>query len=169
LARYDFQLSAIHTRADDLASVQSADLTSQIFSGTVSWTPLNRLYLQGSLSYVVDTTDTPAADLTTAVQNSENDYWTVSVGAGYALDDKTDLNVQYAYYRANNYSANYAEGLPYGAGFENNAVTATLTRRLSRRVSVSLKYGFFASNDETSGGHDDYDAHLVYTSLQYRF
>jgi hypothetical protein len=169
VARYDFQLSTIDTRADDLSSVQSAEITSQIFSGTASWTPVNRLYLQGSFSYVLDTTDTPAADITGAVQNAQNDYWTVTFGAGYALDNKTDLNVQYSHYRADNYVNNAAVGMPYGAGFENNAISATLTRRLSNRVTVSLKYGFYASTDETSGGHDDYDAQVVSTSLQYRF
>jgi len=169
VARYDYQLTTLTSRADTLASVESADITSQIASGSVSWIPFNRLYLQGSLTFVLDTTDTPADELTAAVQESENDYWTASFGGGYALDDKTDLNVQYTYYQADNYVSNAAVGMPYGAGFENHAVAATLTRRLSNRVSVSLKYGFFASNDETSGGHNDYDAHLLCTSLQYRF
>jgi hypothetical protein len=32
-----------------------------------------------------------------------------------------------------------------------------------------LTYGFFANHDQTSGGNNDYTAHLIYSSLQYRF
>ena len=40
---------------------------------------------------------------------------------------------------------------------------------MSKRVRVTLKYGFFTSHDELSGGNRDYDAHMVYSTVQYRF
>ena len=91
---------------------------------------------------------------------------------------KPASNSRTDYYRADNYrTANLAPvagaisllALPYGAGAEENGVTATLTRQLTRALRITLKYGFFANNDETYGGHKDYEAHLVYSSLQYRF
>jgi hypothetical protein len=36
-------------------------------------------------------------------------------------------------------------------------------------VRVSLKYGFFRNREKTYGGHNDYDAHLVLATMQYRF
>jgi hypothetical protein len=32
-----------------------------------------------------------------------------------------------------------------------------------------LRYGFYTSRDETSGGNNNYDAHLIYSSFRYRF
>jgi len=169
VARYDYQLSTFTTDPDNLASQQSAELTSHIISGNVSWTPLSRLYLQAGVNYVTDETDTPAQELTQSVAGSENNYWTAHCGAGFVLDDKTDLTAEYHYYRADNHVDDSAFGLPYGAGLEEHGVTASVVRRLSRRVQVSLKYGFFTSHDETSGGNNDFDSHLLYSTVQYRF
>jgi hypothetical protein len=172
VTRYDFQLSTIDTKADFLANQQSAEMTSHIISESISWTPLPRLFLQASASYALDSTDTPAASATgtnLVVLNAANDYWNASAMAGYALTEKTDVQGQYFYYRANNYVDNSAFGLPYGAQGEEHGVTAALIHRFSQRVRMTLKYGFFRNRDTTSGGNNDYDAHLVYASMQYRF
>ena len=34
---------------------------------------------------------------------------------------------------------------------------------------LAHRYGFITNRDETSGGHNSYDAHMVSSSLQYRF
>jgi hypothetical protein len=169
VARYDYQLSTIDTQGDNLASVESAQTTSHILGASVSWVPWHRLYFQGGLNYVTDRTHTPVENITRAVLDSENDYWNGSLTAGLALDDKTDLTATYFYYRADNYSDNSAVGLPYGVGIEEHGLTASLGRQLSRRIRWTIRYGFFTSDDETSGGNNDYDAHLVYSTLQYRF
>jgi hypothetical protein len=169
VARYDHQFSTVDTRGDGLESVESAKTTSQILGASVSWVPWHRLYLQGSLNYVADETDTPIDDITGAVLDSENDYWNGSLTAGLALDDKTDLTATYFYYRADNYDDNSAAGMPYGIGIEEHGITASLSRQLSRRVRWTLRYGFYTSDDETSGDNNDYDAHMVYSTVQYRF
>jgi hypothetical protein len=64
---------------------------------------------------------------------------------------------------------NSASSQPYGAGDEEQSVTATITRRITKALQVSLKYGFFCNRDETSGEHNNYDAQLVYANMQYRF
>ena len=61
VARYDFQLSTLTTTPDYLSSEQSAEMTSHILSGNVSWTPWSRLYLQAGVNYVTDETETPAS------------------------------------------------------------------------------------------------------------
>ena len=101
--------------------------------------------------------------------NAANDYWNASCLIGYAIDDKTDVQAQYFYYRANNYVDNSTYGQPYGAGAREHGVTATINREISKSVRVSLKYGFFRNREETYGGHNDYDAHLVLATMQYRF
>jgi hypothetical protein len=179
VSRYDYQLSTIDTRGDvnnlgiSLKQVESSEAITHIFSQSASWSPLARLYLQGSISYVLDQTETPASDLTgtaaNVVQDAENDYWNASVLTGYALTERADFQVQYHYYRADNYSDNSSVSLPYGAGAEQHGVTATLLHRIRKNLLWKLQYGFFTGDDETSGGNNEYDAHLVYSSLQYLF
>jgi hypothetical protein len=169
VARYDYQLSTIDTQGDGLASVEASKTTGQILGASVSWVPWYRLYLQGNLNFVKDQTDTPVDGITGAVLDSESDYWNGSLTAGLALDDKTDLTATYFYYRADNYEDNSADGMPYGIGIEEHGITAGLSRQLSRRVRATLRYGFYTSDDETSGGNNDFDAHMVYSTVQYRF
>ncbi len=169
VGRYDLQLSRIETRADGRASLESAELTSHIGSGSLSWVPWARLYVLGSLSYVTDRTETPASSFLPAVQDAENDYWTAQLTLGLACDDRTDLEAQYVYYRADNYADNSLAGQPYGAGAEEHGLTLGLIRRLSARVQLALRYGFFTSHDTLAGGRRDYDTHWVYSTLRYRF
>ena len=85
------------------------------------------------------------------------------------LDDKTDLNLDYFYYRADDYSNNSGAGVPYGAGSEEHGLTASLVRRINKHLRWSLKYGYYRYRDDLSGGKNNYDAQLLYSSLQYRF
>jgi hypothetical protein len=176
ISRYDFQLSTVDMQGDGLSTVQSSKITSHIFSESVSWTPLPRLLLQASVNYALDKTDTPADEVVTTngvplnvVLDTKNDYWNASAGVNFVLDDKTDLQAQYTYYRADNYVDNSAVSQPYGVDAEEHGITAALIRRLTDRVRWTLRYGFFNNHDRTSGGHNDYDAHLVMTSMQVRF
>ena len=169
VGRYDFQHSTIDTQPDTFSKIQSAEIISHILSGTMSWTPLNRLYLQAGVNRVWDRTDTPGDETTLAIQDAKNNYWTVTAAIGYALDNKTDLELQYLFYRADNYDDNSAYGLPYGASAEENGITIGLSRRFSDRIQWTLKYGFFDGRDQTSGHNTDYQAHLVSTSFRYRF
>ena len=180
ISRYDFQLTTYRMRGDvntfgiQLDEIESAKSTSHIFSQSASWVPWARVYLQAGVSYAFEHTHTPASSLTGAaaglVQNSENSYWTGNALVGYALSDRSDLQAQYFYYRAHNYDAsNAAVGLPFGAGAEQHGVTLSLLNRLTRRLTWKIQYGFFAGHDQTSGSHNDYTAHLAYSSMLYRF
>jgi hypothetical protein len=59
--------------------------------------------------------------------------------------------------------------LLYGMGATENAVSATITRQLSKNTRLLLKYGYFNYRDVTSGGHNNYQAHSLFSSLQIRF
>jgi len=179
VSRYDYQVTSYNTKGGAnnagiaLGEIESAEATSHIFSQNVSWSPLPRLYLQASISYALQHTDSPVADSTGAsanlVQNAENDYWNASVMAGYALTKASDLQAQYYYYRADNYVDNSSVSVPYGAGTEQQGVTVALINRLRKNMLWKIQYGFFTGHDQTSGGHNDYDAHLVYSSWQLLF
>ncbi len=179
VSRYDYQVTsykmqgAVNSFGIALKEIESAEATSHIFSQSASWTPLARLYLQGNISYAFQRTETPASSLTGAaanlVQNAENDYWNASTLVGCALTERSDLQAQYYYYRADNYADNSTVGLPYGAGAEQHGVTLTFLNRWRKNLLWKIQYGFFAGHDQTSGGHNDYHAHLVYSSWQYLF
>jgi hypothetical protein len=172
VSRYEYQYSIINTKPDPisgLSEVQSSTMTSHILAQDVSWAPWSRLYLQAGFNYVLSETRTPASDVTQSILAAQNNYWTLNFSSGLVLDNKTDLKLGFFYYRANDYTDNSTVGVPYGAGAEEYGVTATLTRRISDHLRWSLKYGFSQYNDGAFGGNQDYTAHLVYTSLQYRF
>lgn len=170
ISRYDFQSSTVDTQGDGLSGIQSSDLTTHILTESITWSPVPRLYLQGTLNYVLDETDTPANDFDgQLVLDSQNDYWTASFAAGYALDDKTDLEAQYVYYRADNYVDNSAVSQPFGASAEESAVTIGVTRRIRENLRWKLNYGYFDYKDKTAGGNNDFAAHLVFSTIQYRF
>jgi hypothetical protein len=177
VTRYDFQYSTVETTsipdgASQDGEVQSANITSHIINENITWTPFSRLYLQVGGSYVLDNLDTPASSatgITNLVQNSANNYWTANASAGYAINKKTDIQLRYAYYQADDYANNSAFSQPYGAGDKQNNFTATITRRISKTLQVSLKYGFFCNRDETSGGINNFNAQLVYLSMHYQF
>ncbi len=172
VSRYEYQLSTIHTKADaaaGLGEIESSEMNSHIFAQNVNWSPWSRLYLQAGFNYVWSETQTPASDYTQAILDAQNNYWTVNFNSGFVLDDKTDLNLGYFYYQSDNFSDNTAAGLPLGMSAEEHGVTATLTRRLTERLRVTLRYGYFQYDENTYGGHGNYESHLVYSTLQYRF
>ncbi|MBI3850353.1 MAG: hypothetical protein HY298_08705 [Verrucomicrobia bacterium] len=172
ISRYEFQSSTIHTKPDStsgLGEVESSEMTSHIFAQNISWSPWSRLYLQAGLNYVLSETRTPVSKFTQAILNAQNNYWTLNFSSGLVLDDKTTLNASYFYYRADNYHDNSSVGVPYGAGAEEHGITATLMRQLTKNLRLNLRYGYFRYKDEPSNGNMNYDAHLVFSSLQYRF
>ena len=172
ISRYEYQWSTIDTQPDPVSGLnelQSSEMTSQIIGQDISWTPWSRLSLQVGFNYVLSETKTPTSDYTRAIMNSENDYWTLNFSSGFVVDDKTDLKLDFLYYRADDYQNNSLEGVPYGSGAEEYGVTLAMVRRISQNLRLNVKYGYYNYTDQLSGGKSDYQAHLIMTSLQYRF
>jgi hypothetical protein len=172
VSRYEFQLSTIDTEPDPVSTLpdmQTSKMTSHIMAQDISWLPWSRLSLQCGINYVLSTTHTPASDVTQAILDSQNNYWMMNLSSGLVLDNKTDLNLSYLYYISSDYSNNSSLGVPYGAGSEEHAITATLTRRLSKNMRVALKYGYYHYNDGAYGGNQDFRASLISATLRYRF
>lgn len=172
VARYEYQLSTVNTTPDPISGLgeaESAKLTSHIVAFNASWSPWSRLYVQAGVNYVNSGLETPAQDYTAAVLKAQNNYWSANLNSGLVLDDKTDLNFGYTFYRADNFSDNSPLGIPYGSGAKEHGISTTLTRRISKNLRASVRYGYYTYSDEGAGDHRDYDAHVVFTSLQYRF
>jgi hypothetical protein len=178
---YDFVHTSIDgqwelfPQEDLLAELQSGETKQHVISESLNWNPLPRFFLQANFSYILNQTDTPANDInldpqtSPTVVNFRSDYWTVTSGIGYVIDDKTDFYADYYFYCANDYFKNAVVAMPYGMGATEHAVSATVTRKLSKNMRLLLKYGYFNYRDVTSGGHNNYQAHSLFSSLQFRF
>ena len=173
MTRYDYQVATVDARGDNLSTVESGTTTAHIISQNLTWVPWSRLLLQGSFSYALDSTTTPASSLTGAaaglVSAARNDYWQATATVTFVVDDQTDLLANYFYYRANNFINNSGVSMPYGTSANDHTVNVGLTRSFTKNVRGSLSYGYFRHRDETSGGRDNYDAHFIFSTITYRF
>ncbi|MEI6278818.1 MAG: hypothetical protein WCQ16_05470 [Verrucomicrobiae bacterium] len=176
VTRYDFQSTAVYSEweKDPIRSgfiappTLSSRMTNNMLTECVTWTPLDRLYIQANLAYVLNVTSSPCTSQSPGVQNSNNDYWTASIGAGFAIDNKTQLRADCSYYRANNYQ--YTQyTMPYGAGNTEVDFSASISRQITRNVAVSLKYYCSSYTDQTSGGNNNYLAQTIMSGMQVRF
>ena len=181
VTRYDF----VHTNIDGqwevfsdgelLAELQTGEIKRSVITESINWNPLARFYLQANFSYTFNQTDTPANNIdlvpntSPTVTNFRNDYWTVTSSAGYIIDDKTDFSTDFSFYCANDYFKNAGVALPYGLGATEYTASATITRQLTKQMRLLLRYGYYNYRDVTSGGHDNYRGHSIYSSLQVRF
>lgn len=181
VTRYDF----VHTTIDGqwevfsdgelLNEEQTGEIKKHVISESLTWNPLARFYLQANFSYVLNQTDTPANNIDlvpgqgATVVNFRNDYWTVTSGIGYLIDDKTEFYSDFSYYCANDHFKNAGVAMIYGLGATEYTASATITRQLTKQMRLLLRYGYYDYRDVTSGGHNNYTAHSLFSSLQVRF
>jgi hypothetical protein len=138
-----------------------SDADTYTFTATV--TPLARLYLSGGFTWL-DTRTTAFANHAASVPTYHGDVYTVFGASGFALDDKTDLTLDYAFSRADNPSGNAAAGLPLGVNEQRQSLTASLARRISKNVLARVRYGFFEYDNRSGGGINNYRAQFVAVS-----
>ena len=178
VTRYDFQRTEINSQWQydsgghgmfTLPWAESSIMTNNMLTETLTWQPSDRFYVQGSLSYVLNKISSPASMQTPAITNSNNNYWTAGAGLGYALDSKTDIRGDFTMYSANNYVNNAQWGVPYGAGGNEYTFSASLSRRISKNVSLSVKYYLDSYQDQLSGGNNNFLGQMIATNLQVRF
>jgi hypothetical protein len=179
VTRYDFAHTSIDgqwfVEGEALAEQETGEIKKHVISESLNWNPLARFYLQANFSYTLNQTDTPANNIalvpntSPTVTNFRNDYWTVTSGAGYIVDDKTDFYTDFSFYCANDHFKNPVVAVPYGLGATEYIVGATISRQLTQRVRLSLSYRYYNYTDETSGGHNNFEAHSIFSSLGFRF
>ena len=166
VTRYDFQVSRITSQEVGIGSVESSELTSHIISESITWTPVNRLFVSASVNVTWDQLATPAYRF---VLNSDNNYVNGSLGGGYALTKVDDLYLDYTFYRADNFVDNSALSLPFGVDQKQQGAYLTWVRRQTEKLVYTVKYGYVTNRDATSGYRNDFDAHVIYAKVQYHF
>ncbi len=174
---FEYQLVATDIRTSTEAvpalgtpagTLQSGGYDLSIYSVSATLTPISRLYLTGLFSFQ-DTHTSSFANGNPAVVSYIGNVYSVMAAAGYALDQKTDLNVQYEYSRADDAQNAAAASLPLGVAYQRTGVTVGLTRKITNNVMAKLRYGFYELNDPGNGGLDNYIAHLASASCVVRF
>ena len=181
--RYVYQTGTMQTSGNSpsgtFAEYQSMDAKSHNLGETIDWTPIKQFYMQANLNVVFDTTSTayPRAGSGTAtaggndiLRNADNNYTNGSVIAGFVVDKATNAEVQYSFYKADNYVPTLiATGLPYGASAKEYTVTVGLKRKLTDKLVAEAKIGYLSSKNDTTGGRTNYNARIAYVSLQQAF
>ena len=176
VSRYDLQLTAINSQWDATGpsvnanpSGQSGQMKDQIITENLTWTPVDRLFLSGNLSYVINQITSPAVNQTQSLQSANNNYWTAGLGAGYQLDAKTSMRSDFNYYYANNYQNNEQWGVPYNSSATQYTFSVSLNRQVTKNLTWSLKYYFDTYQDLLSGGNNSYTAQIIATSMNMQF
>ena len=130
---------------------------------------------QGDFSYVQNETDTPADIIFTgntmpSIVDSQNDYWTAAALHGLQRSTRRQIFTPSTLITGRIITKEPGVvGMPYGMGATQHTVGATISREIMKNVRLKLQYGYYHYRDETSGGHNNYDAHAVFSSLQFRF
>jgi hypothetical protein len=149
-------------------TVQSGGYDCSIYSISATLTPISRLYLT-SLFSLQETHTSTFVNGSPSVASYIGNVYSVLAAAGYALDQKTDLNLQYEYSRANDLQNNAAFGLPLGSEYQRTGVSVGLTRKLTDHIMAKLRYGFYQLEDPGNGGLDNYTAQLASASCLVKF
>jgi hypothetical protein len=166
VSRYAYQRSFVVSTLGVLPEIQNGKLTRHVITQSATWNPTARLFLTGAVNVTYDQLVVPPHRLT---MHSDNNYASASLGAGYAIGKVTDLFLEANHYRADNTTDNPLVTLPMNAGQKLQSAFLTWVRRHSDRVIYTAKYGYATNRDGTFGGLNDFDAHIFYGKVQYKF
>jgi hypothetical protein len=160
--QYQFKTMDIDTDedTDPPSSKHSCNYDAHIYTASITATPVARLFLTGLASYQDVRLKTLDGN-TGAIISYVGDVLSLAANAGWAIDSRTSLDIQYVYSLTENFEDISSDGLPLGVENQRHAVLADLTRQLTDNLSVKLRYGFYSYDDETSDGSDNYTAHLI--------
>jgi hypothetical protein len=158
------------------SEVTSGRVRAQMISETVNWDPTQRLYVQGNVSLVYSYIQTAypvvvvssTTGIPTPIQNANNNYIAGSALCGFAVDKRTDAQLQLSWTRADDYNPQIATGgQPYGAGFMEESATAGLKHLFNNRLEGEIKVGYLRRTDATTGDFTNYRGPLAYASITY--
>jgi hypothetical protein len=164
----------IHTTEALAVAYDSGDYRSYQFGETVDWNPVKQFYMQANVNVVFDTLKTayPRAGGTgnDVLRNSDNSYVNGSVIAGFVVDKDTNAELQYCYYKADNYNPGQAYAtVPYGFAAKEVSYSVAVKHKFTPKLFGSLKVGYFDSKNDTTGGNTNFKGTLVYATLTQAF
>jgi hypothetical protein len=144
--------------------LQAGNYDAHVYGLNATVTPFQRLYFSGTFTYSDSRTKT-AQNGSPSVVPYKGDEYTLLASATYILSKTTDLQLTYAFSRANYGQNNVAEGLPLGLDYTRHGLLAGATWHLTKTVTSSLRYGFYQYSEPSSGGFNNYTAHAIFATL----
>ncbi len=171
--RTSFAYRLVETTIDtvfdnDPSKVSSGDYDAHIYTLDVTFTPVSNLFLSLVQSYW-DIQGDSYDQSVDAVIPYEGDVFTSFASASYALDEKTELWLDYTYSRTNNFKDNADSGLPLLLDDRLQRVRTGLSRQLSDRLEMEVSYHLYEYAGEHNKGINDYSAHLVGVKISLDF
>lgn len=169
-----FQYQLVKTKIDTLSqttspsSVESGDYVANIYSVSVTATPISSLYLTGLFSYR-DVNSESFDNESASVIGYDGDVYSFIGTAGWAVGKKTDLTLEYLYSLSDNFQNNATEGLPLGVDNKSHGLSLGCSRKITDQVQARFRYGFYKYDEESNGGVDDYEVHLLGVGLEFKF
>ena len=150
-------------------NILAGKFDSHIYSVGLTLTPWRRLSLSPSFSYQDTRTTTASAGF---VPPYRGDIYSALISGTYLIDESTDVSLSYSFSRAD-YSQGHAalsasSPPPLGMRYQQHAVQASLSRRLTRNITTRLQYGYYYYDEPTVAGANNYRAHSVFAILSCR-
>ena len=166
---YELQDTDYVTRTDSVdfgtpGGRQSAgDYLANVYSAGASWRPVQRVYLDGSVSYR-DTSTEAFDNGSPLVAPYDGDVWIVTGGVRYLIDERTDVHGSYTLSVADYGQSNLA-GLPLGIEYAWHRAALGLGRSFTEQLAGNLRYEYYVYDEDSSGGENDFDGHGVFASV----
>ncbi|MFT3829953.1 MAG: hypothetical protein QM691_09645 [Opitutaceae bacterium] len=169
--RYVQQVGEADVTVDDGDSYDSMDSRNHLIGETIDWAPTKQVYFQANLNVVFATLRTayPRAggSANDVLRNADNNYWSASFVSGLAVGPSTNLELQAAYYRADNYQSAMVASVPYGAEAKESSVAVAVKHAFTDRIRGTLKVGYFDRQNVTTGGFTNFRGPMAYLSLEH--
>jgi hypothetical protein len=146
----------------------AATYAADIYGVGVTVTPWQRFFLTATFAYS-DTATVSADNGNPSVVPYRGDVYSVIASARYVINERSDAFAAYGFSKSDYGQSNYAEGLPLGMEFTRQSVSLGLSRRISAACAVTVRYGYYQYDEPSSGGVNDYTAHGVFATLNYRW
>jgi hypothetical protein len=149
-------------------TVLAGNYDAHTYSANAVISPLPRLYLSSTFSYINARTVTDNHDIP-AVAPYSGEIYSLLASATYAWTEKTHLQAAYIFSYSDFGQHNFEEGLPVGMTYHEHGITASISRKFLKNFSARLNYGFFLYNEPSSGHFNDFAAHSIFATLTMRW
>jgi len=137
---------------------------AHVYGFNATLTPFRRVYFSGAFTYSDSRTKT-AQNNSPSIVPYKGDVYTLLASTTYILSKTTDLQLTYAFSRADYGQNNVGDGLPLGLDYTRHGLMAGATWHLTKTVTSSLRYGFYKYSEPSSGGFNNYTAHAIFATL----
>ena len=141
---------------------------ADIYGVSLALVPFQRLHFLASFTYS-DSTTTTAQNGDPSIVPYKGNIYTVTASANYTINDATSLQGSYSFSRAAYGQNNVADGLPLGLDLTHHGLIVGLTRKLTRSLTTSLRYGFYEYSEPNTGGFNDYTAQGVFGTIGFKW